>query len=92
MAPGRAVWAIRYKHQVELTPNTTSAQQEPLHESKYKDTLTRNKKLEDKEDQDEQGCINSQPENESSQKEERRGIQVHGAVPALSLILVPRVR
>ena len=71
VAPRKAVWAIRYKYQVELTPNTTSAQQETLHESKYKDTLTRNKKLEDKEDQDEQGCINSQPENESSERRRR---------------------
>ena len=36
MAPGKVVWAIRYKYQVELTPNTTSAQQETLHESKSK--------------------------------------------------------
>ena len=36
VAPGKVVWAIRYKYQVELTPNTTSAQQETLHESKRK--------------------------------------------------------
>jgi hypothetical protein len=31
--PEKVVWAIRYKYLVELPPNTTSAQQETLHES-----------------------------------------------------------
>jgi len=44
VAPGKVVWAIRYKYQVELTPNTTSAQQETLHESKSKGMRKKKKK------------------------------------------------
>ena len=73
VAPGRAVWAIRYKYQVELTPNTTSARQETLHESKYKGMCTRTKKQEDKEDRDEHSCIMSQPENKPSKKGRMKG-------------------
>ena len=55
VATRKAVWAIRYKYQVELTPNTTSAQQETLHESKSKGKREKQKEEPNKKGKKKQG-------------------------------------